>query len=96
MARYLLSKAAERDINQIADYTITSFGLDQARRYRDDLTKLFSSLAENPLMGRDHGHIRPGYRRHIHARHSIYYRVRDDRIEIMRILHERQDPLRHL
>jgi plasmid stabilization system protein ParE len=39
MADYRLSKHAEKDLGDIAAYTIQNFGLKQARRYRDDYSK---------------------------------------------------------
>ncbi len=93
---YLLSKEAEQDIAEIAEYTIAAFGIEQARQYRDGLIKTFVTLADSPLIGRDCGYIKSTYRRHVHISHVIYYRVQDDSVEIMRVLHGRQDPLRHL
>jgi toxin ParE1/3/4 len=50
----------------------------------------FEELAENPRLWQAVGHIRPGYRRSVYGRHSIYYRIAPDTIVIMRIL-GRQD-----
>ena len=77
-------------------YSIERFGLAQARHYRDELIKTFRILSENPFLGQDCQEIKAGYRRHVHGRHVIYYRVDDSQIVILRILHERQDPLRNL
>jgi len=40
--------------------------------------------------------IRPGYLRHTVSAHVIYFRAEGDRIEIVRILHQRMDVNRHL
>jgi len=37
MADYHFSRRAAMDIEAIADYTIAHFGIDQSRRYRDEL-----------------------------------------------------------
>lgn len=95
MARYVLANDAEDDLANIADYTIENFGIQQSRYYRDDLFRTFESLIDNPLMGRDYGHVIKGVRRHKHKKHSIYYTTTDKGILILRILHERQDPAQH-
>ena len=67
-----------------------------SRRYRNSLMETFELLARHPRLGRGIDHIKPSYRRHQHGSHVIYYRRAPEGIEIMRILHERQDPLRYL
>ena len=52
MADVRLSCRAETDLAEIADYTIERFGVEQARRYRDDLEACFLNLAKNPGLGR--------------------------------------------
>lgn len=96
MARYELTAAAEEDLAAIADYTIERFGIEQARRYRDSLLNAFESLAETPRLGRGAAHIRHGYRRFEHRSHTIYYRIMDPGIQIMRVLHKSMDPDRHV
>ena len=52
MAEIRLTSRAEADLAGIADYTIETFGIEQARRYRDDLEGCFLTIAENPRLGR--------------------------------------------
>jgi toxin ParE1/3/4 len=47
-------------------------------------------------MGRSIDHLRPGYFRFEHARHTVFYVKVERGIRIMRVLHERMDPDRHL
>ncbi|WPL23866.1 type II toxin-antitoxin system RelE/ParE family toxin [Thiorhodovibrio frisius] len=68
----------------------------QADRYLDELNEGMATLAENPRFGADCGWIRAGYRCLAIRHHIVYYRVTIARIEIIRILHERMDPKRHL
>ena len=49
MADYRLTSLAEADLAGIADYTIQTLGIEQARRYRDSLETCFTNLAANPL-----------------------------------------------
>ena len=48
MADYRLTSRAEADLAGIADYTIETFGIEQARRYRDEFETRFENLAANP------------------------------------------------
>ena len=52
MGEIRLTARAEADLAGIADYTIETFGIEQARRYRDDLEGCFRTIAENPRLGR--------------------------------------------
>ena len=96
MARYELAAAAEADLAAIADYTIETFGIEQARRYRDGLMTAFQTLAETPRLGRDASHIRRGYRRFEHRSHTIFYRITGTGVRVMRVLHKSMDPERHV
>jgi len=93
MNNYRLLKKAEKDIENIANYTIQRFGIKQARVYRDDLFKVFEMISEFPLIGSNHDHIQKNIRRHVHEYHSIYYRVDNNGITIYRILGPGEDPL---
>jgi len=58
MAEYRLSSQAKADLDEIADYTIETFGIDQARRYRDGLEICFQTLADTPMIGKGWGHTK--------------------------------------
>jgi len=96
MAEYRLTPAAERDLESIWRYTFRQWGVAQADRYIDFLTTTFAELADSPRMAPACDHIRPGYRRWSVERHMIYFRVTDDGISVIRVLHDRMDAPRHL
>ena len=52
MAELRFSRRAEIDLARLADYTISEFGIDQARRYRDKFQTCFRSLQDHPWLGR--------------------------------------------
>ena len=91
MANYKLNEAAAEDLQQLIEFGIDRFGLDTAKLYLDGMTKRFENLAEAPLRYQSVDHIYSGYRRSVYGSHSIYYRIGDTNIEIMRILN-RQNP----
>jgi toxin ParE1/3/4 len=93
---YRLSRLARLDLIEIADYTVDTWGPDQAYRYLDSLDACFRQLAQAPEMGRPCNVVRQGYRRMEHEKHVVFYRVEEGGIFISRILHQRMLPARHL
>jgi toxin ParE1/3/4 len=94
--RFRLRRAAEEDLLDIATYTVERWGEDQAREYIGQLDRPFRELAANPEHGKPANDVRPGYLRQHLGRHMIYYRRMGGGIEIVRILHDRMSPKRHL
>ncbi len=96
MPRYRLSRMARLDLFDIADSTLATWGEEQALRYLDGLEECFHLLAESPEIGRACDRVRPGYRRHEHQKHAIFYRPDGEDVLIGRILHQRMLPDRRL
>lgn len=95
--RYALTPAAQRDLEQIWDYTSARWSDVQAEGYVWDIQRAVELLAENPLLGRACDEVRTGYRRHTIGSHVLYYRVAaTDLIEIVRVLHKQMDVNQHL
>ena len=86
MTKYRLSNLAKQDLIDIAIYGDKNFGIQQSDQYRDKLQNRFELLAEQPFLFPAVDHIHTGYRRSVCGKHSIYYRIKDNIIEIMRIL----------
>ena len=95
-AEYRLAPEAKRDLEAIWLYTLEEWGLKQANRYTDELTDAFAQLAVSPQRGTACDHIRKGYSRSRVGRHVVYYRITDYGIAVIRILHDRMLPMRHL
>ena len=86
MASYRLREKADEDLGRLYEYGVIHYGQDRADRYYDGLIERFEQLAENPRLYPAVDHIRPGYRRSVYGCHSIYYRIDQDEIVIVRIL----------
>ena len=52
-------------------------------------------LADNPRKGADRMHILPGLRRLIVGQPAAFYRMKDDHIRILRVLHQSMDSAAH-
>lgn len=97
MSRYLLSPAAQADLEQIWDYTHDRWGIDQAEEYLRDLQHAIERAAANLRIGRAFDDIRPGYRKLASGSHTLFYRVTAEGvIDVVRVLHQRMDVDRHL
>ena len=96
MADFHLSAQADTDLAGIADYTIETFGIEQARRYRDGMESAFQNLADNQLLGQSADFLAPQLRRLDHQSHVIFYMPQDYGVLIVRILHASMEASRHL
>ena len=88
---HVLSQAAEEDLAQIFDYTELEFGLGQAIQYLSEMEKEFYQLRDNPALGRERKEIRAGLRSVPYQSHIIFYRILDNQIRLVRILHASRD-----
>ncbi len=93
---YRLRPEAGADMARVWLYTRDKWGLQQANAYTDELTAAFALFAKAPKRAPACDHIRQGYRFAKTGRHVIYFRETDYGIEIVRVLHDRMLPSRHL
>lgn len=96
MSTYRLTPAAQRDLSSIWDYTREQWGENQAETYVLEVRNAIERIAELPDRGQAVDEIRAGYRRYAIGRHLIYFIARRDGVDVIRILHQRMDPTRHL
>jgi toxin ParE1/3/4 len=88
--------AAENDLIEIWSHTFESWGEDQADNYLDEIDLALRRVADHPEIGADSSEIRSGYRRIAAGRHRIFYRIRAEAVEVIRVLHVSMDASRHL
>lgn len=86
MVRYRLTQAADQDFERIFEFSIDQFGLAQALEYQNGMKHRFDQLAQQPNLYQAVDHIRKGYRRSVYRAHSIYYRIDQEFVLIVRIL----------
>jgi toxin ParE1/3/4 len=97
VSRYLLSPAAQADLEQIWGYTHDRWGVDQAEEYLRELQRAIERAAANQRIDRACDEIRPGYRKLPAGSHLLFYRVNAEGvIDVVRVLHQRMDVDRHL
>lgn len=92
---YKLTPAAKNDLKEIWQYTIETWGEQQAETYVLQLEKKFRELVNSPFLGRSRPDIHKDYRSLLEGKHLIFYRVTQDIIEIIGIPHASMDVLSH-
>lgn len=92
--RYVLSRRAQGDLDEIWDHTAERWGIDRAEVYIR-LWHDIQALAAQPALGRSCPEVRVGYYRYRSGSHFLFYRLVDGGVDIVRILHERMDFGRH-
>jgi toxin ParE1/3/4 len=95
VAKPRFSRRAERDLLGIGEYTLRTWGEQQAARYINELEKCCQILADNPALGRRCDEVRPGLRRLERGKHVVFYRQEPSGVLISRILHQRMLPDRY-
>lgn len=90
---YKLSKYAEGDIRNILTYTLETWGVKQFHAYRAQIEESLNVIAANPDSGkvRKREELFSGCRSYNFGRHVIFFRIKDEILEIVRILHQRMD-----
>lgn len=96
MTRFRLSAAAAADLEGIKAFSTERWGHARAKRYLSDLRDRLRWLAAAPRRGRACPDLLDGVHSYPQASHVICYRIAKKEIEIIRVLHRRMDPLRHL
>jgi len=85
------SPEALDDIDQLWDYYAEAAGAGTADRILRQIGKAVALLEDFPLAGRARNEIRAGLRSLAAAPQIVFYRLKDDRTEIVRVLDGRQD-----
>lgn len=97
-----ISKPAEIDLKNIADYTSKEWGEPQKKAYLDLFKQFFLALSHcqnyNDLIPliKDQKEIDKGLLSYCIKKHVIYFRETEDELTIVRILHSRMDYEQHL
>lgn len=92
MNKYNLTNKAIDDLSKIWDYTYEVWSENQADKYYYELLSACQEIAENHNIGRNYIEINKEIYGIKSGQHIIFYRVlKNNEIEITRILHSRMD-----
>lgn len=96
MKRYVLRRHASADLREISAYSAREWGRPRANAYLRNIQEAIERVALAPDIGTACDDIKPGHRKYGVGSHIVFYCRAPDRIEIVRILHQRMDAGRHL
>ncbi len=92
MTKFRFTNEAVKDLENIWFYTKQTWSLEQADRCYNLIIEEIEFLASKPKLGRSIDHIKAGYKSTKVKSHVVYYKqIEDDRILIIRILHQGMD-----
>ena len=95
---YTKSKRADQDIKHITKRSILDFGERQTNIYMEGLEETLEMLAKDSERGRTFTHsiTKRTYQHYRYVSHVVYYRQRKHDIFIIRVLHTKMLPEKHL
>ena len=89
--RLVIRPDAREDLREILLYSQEQWGVEQRRRYRGQMYQAMRALVDYPDRGRARDESFPGCRGLPAEQHMIFYRLTEQEIVIVRILHGNQD-----
>jgi len=92
--RLSVSAPARRDVRDILQFTLVTWGEEKSDEYSRKLTSAIQHLVEHPEMGTARPDLFKGARILVVEHHVVFYRVEPDRVRIVRVLHEKSDASR--
>jgi toxin ParE1/3/4 len=90
-SRVIWSAEALDDIDRLWDYYAGTAGRVTADKLLRKVAKIVTTIDDFPLAGRSRDDIRAGLRSLAASSQIVFYRLKDDRPEIVRVLDGRQD-----
>lgn len=90
----VIAPAAKNDLKEIYQYGLRKWGQAQSESHPYTINNQFWLLTQQPLTGTERPELLPNSRSLPIESHTLFYRVTAKRVEIIRVLHGRQDPQR--
>ncbi|MSS67714.1 type II toxin-antitoxin system RelE/ParE family toxin [Xylella fastidiosa] len=91
---YRLTPLADADLEEIWFYTFRHWSIEQADSYHRSLVAVFEGLAAGTKQGCPS--VLPDFNKYLCGSHVVYFMDYADHLDIIRILHQRQDTERYL
>jgi len=94
--KLIYAPAALDDLDLIEEF-ISESSLETALRLGDNLRHCCELIAKTPEIGPARDELQPGLRYfpHVESNYLLFYRIREDTVEIARVLHGSLDYARH-
>lgn len=91
--KYILAPQADQDLDDLFQYSLKKWGYEQTITYLEKIEDAFRMIAMNPdiITHRKVDRLTPDLRRYAVGRHYIYYFLHEDRVEIVRVIHDQRN-----
>lgn len=96
MAKIKISREARADLKDIFEYTHQTWGRAQADKYIGMIESACHFLARNPSAGRSQEQLVSNLKSYPVGKHNVFYRDKQNTIEIVRVLHQAMEASRHI
>lgn len=96
MTQIQFTNAARQDLKNIFSYTIHTWGKPQAQKYSEQLKQHVKKIAQNAAFCKPVLHGQRNLKQSTVGRHLIISEQTEDKLLIVRILHEAMDIPRHI
>jgi toxin ParE1/3/4 len=94
--RLLIAPQAQQDIISILRFTGETWGQEQLLIYRNKLDEALKMIGQNPWIGHRSSELSALHRLYLVGSHVVVYRIQDEVISVVRILHQRMSLRRHI
>lgn len=84
-----LSRKARQDFIDILHFTGETWGPHQLEAYRDKIDDALQAIGRNPDLGHKREDLPVTHRAYLVGAHVIVYRIEDQGLGVVRILHQR-------
>jgi toxin ParE1/3/4 len=89
--RLVVSEEAAVDLDDILAYSVREWGAAQGVDYVRAINEAFGKLTAGTLSGTRADDLAPGLRRLVAGSHVVWFRVADDQLLVIRVLHQSRD-----
>ena len=89
--RVRFTPRGQRGVREVLQYSWRTWNDRQRAVYKASLDDAFRRIAGFSLLGRQRDDVRPGLRSLGVEQHVILYRVDDEEVVVLRVVHARQD-----
>jgi len=91
-----LTDAALGDLRSIREYTLETWGGEQEEKYLREMWARFEEIRADPQRWRFREDLFPGCQLAPQGKHVILFRIREETLQIVRVLHSAMDFRRRL
>lgn len=92
--KLLWQPKAIADLDDIWTYSVATWGAARAERYLRTLYSEADASGQGLISGVEANDVRPGLRRHVLGSHVLWFRINDETLRVIRVLHQSRDARR--